>query len=1180
MTLRRSLLLLVLAVLLPTAGLFAWIVVAAYQRQLDAERQHLRETARALGQVVDREFDKRAAIARTLAITSGLVEGDHRRFYDEALAATQGTGNWVVLTDDRNELVDTSVPFGTPLPHPTWRMPPPRPDGGPQVYDLHIGPITRRPVLQVAAPVPRVVPAHFSVGVAFTPEALQAILTEQRLPAGWLAVILDRSHRIVARTPDPEQWVGKPVSAELVRWLETAGPEGAVDTVSLDGVPVRAYYSLSPVYRWAVVIGVPQQALKSAARRSAWAAGVSAALLAAFALALAAWSAQRIRRPIETLERAAHDLAQDRVPVIEPTGLDEADAVAAALYRAGVQAAQINDELEHRVAAAVEAARSAQARSEELQRVLAEELLHLITDNLPVLISYADREGRYRLNNRAYETWFGRPRSQITGRLVREVVGERAWERLASYFEAALAGRTVQFEITLPYPGVGLRHVETVYVPHRGPGDSVKGVAILVQDQTARYRAHEKLRRTEEAQRLLVALHDASRGVRQPGRLQAEITRRVAQHFGVSRCSYAELEADGEWAVVQSDYTEGLPSLAGRHRLADYGPAVVEALRTGRTLAIADAHDDPRSAGDGQRAAYDRLQVRAVLCVPLLKEDRPVAAFALLHHLPRPWRDDEVSLFEQVAERTWFVVENARTETQLRESRNVLSLAMRGGRMGAWSRDLVSERVWWSRELEEIFGLAPGAFAGTTAGFRELIHPDDRMALDAAVAEALAAGADYSVEFRFRHASGEWRWMDGRGRAVYDAERRPTMLYGIGIDITARRRNEEELRRLNDELAQAHRRKDEFLATLAHELRNPLAPITTALEILRRRDAGDATVRATRDVIDRQVRQMTRLVDDLLDVARITRGRIELKRRRVALAEVAHDAVEAARPFVDAGGHTLQVRLPDEPLWLDADPARLTQVLLNLLNNAAKYTPHGGQIVLTARRDADMAELSVRDNGIGLAPEHRATVFEMFSQVAPALERAQGGLGIGLALARGLVTLHGGSIEARSEGLGRGSEFIVRLPLAPSEHDDARGDATGVAPAMASLRVLVVDDNRDAAESLATLLRMMGHEVALAHDGDSALRLAEQFRPGLALLDIGMPGMNGYELARRLRTAPWGQKTVLAALTGWGQQDDKRRAFEAGFDHHLTKPVEAGTLEAVLAEAARAATTAESPPGT
>jgi PAS domain S-box-containing protein len=652
--------------------------------------------------------------------------------------------------------------------------------------------------------------------------------------------------------------------------------------------------------------------------------------------------------------------------------------------------------------------------------------------------------------------------------------------------------------------------------------------------------------------------------------LQWEIVSRVGRHFGVGRCTYGEVDTAEQLVQVARDYADGLPGMSGRHRLADFGPALLADMKAGRTVAIPDLWEDPRTGGPAQRDAFGALQARAMLCVPLVKEGRLVAALALLHSQPRPWEAADVALVEQVAERTWFAVEAARAEAQLLESRNVLSLAMRGGRMGAWSRDLVTERVWWSRELEEIFGLSPGSFGGTTDTFRAMVHPDDLPAMASAIGAALHRHEDYAVEFRFRHAGGQWRWMEGRGRAVYGSDGRATMLYGLGIDITARKGSEEELRRLNAELAEADRRKDEFLATLAHELRNPLAPITNALEVLRLKNPVDPDLRWTRDVIDRQVRQMTRLVDDLLDVARITRGRIELRTERVDAAAIVQGAVEAARPFIDACGHTLEVQLPPDPLWLEADPTRLTQVLLNLLNNAAKYTPRGGQIRISAEREHTAAVLRVHDSGIGLAPEHLGSVFDMFSQVAPALERSQGGLGIGLALARGLVELHGGHIEAHSAGSGQGSEFVVRMPLAaamPARESGEQARPGGPAPA---LRVLVVDDNRDAAESLAMILELTGHEVALAHDGPAALEAAERFTPDLVLLDIGMPGMNGYEVARRLRAGPQSQCMVLAALTGWGQREDKQRAIDAGFDHHLTKPVDNQRLDAVLTAASTA----------
>ena len=310
-----------------------------------------------------------------------------------------------------------------------------------------------------------------------------------------------------------------------------------------------------------------------------------------------------------------------------------------------------------------------------------------------------------------------------------------------------------------------------------------------------------------------------------------------------------------------------------------------------------------------------------------------------------------------------------------------------------------------------------------------------------------------------------------------------------------------------------------------------------------------------------------RLIDDLLDMARISQGKVRLRKERVELKAVIRSALEAVQPFTQAQGHELTTTLPTEAVYIDADATRLAQVLSNLLNNAAKYTEQGGHIWLSAERQQGEVVLSVRDTGIGLAAEHLPHLFEMFSQATPALERSQGGLGIGLALVRGLVELHGGRVEARSGGIGQGSEFIVYLPIgdgpAPIEAQPT-GDRNEEAGGRTQ-RILVVDDNRDAADSLATMLRMSGHETRTAYDGSEAVQAAQAFRPEIVLMDIGMPKMNGYEAARRIRQESWGERMVLIALTGWGQEEDKRRAVEAGFDHHLTKPIEAAALEKLLA---------------
>ena len=383
---------------------------------------------------------------------------------------------------------------------------------------------------------------------------------------------------------------------------------------------------------------------------------------------------------------------------------------------------------------------------------------------------------------------------------------------------------------------------------------------------------------------------------------------------------------------------------------------------------------------------------------------------------------------------------------------------------------------------------------------------------------------------------------------------------GAYMDITQRKRAEEALR-------EADRRKNEFLATLAHELRNPLAPIRTAIELLRRADNDAAVMEQGRSIIERQVGQMVRLIDDLLDISRITGGKLQLRKERVELAAVVRSAIETSRSLIESQAHELTVTLPAEPTHLDADPTRLAQVFSNLLNNAAKYTDRGGHIWLTAERQDGEAIVSVRDTGIGIAAEHLPRLFEMFSQVAPALERSQGGLGIGLSLVRGLIELHGGNVQARSGGPGKGSEFVVHLPVTKEPVPIPREPAEGGVPSRsrAKCRILIVDDNRDAADSLPLMLRLAGNDISTAYDGLEAVQAAATFRPDVVLLDIGMPKMNGYEVARHIRQEPWGKNMVLVAMTGWGQEEDKRRAIEAGFNHHLVKPVKAQALQKVLA---------------
>jgi PAS domain S-box-containing protein len=378
--------------------------------------------------------------------------------------------------------------------------------------------------------------------------------------------------------------------------------------------------------------------------------------------------------------------------------------------------------------------------------------------------------------------------------------------------------------------------------------------------------------------------------------------------------------------------------------------------------------------------------------------------------------------------------------------------------------------------------------------------------------------------------------------------------------------------RATEALREADRRKTEFLAILAHELRNPLAPIRNGLQVMRLAENDAATVSRTRDMMERQVNQMVDLVNDLLDVARITRGDFELKLARVQLDAVIASAVETSMPLIDANAHTLEIDVPKAPLLLDVDPTRIAQVISNVLNNAAKYTPPGGRIALEARREGAAVRISVTDTGVGIAPESAARVFEMFSQIGTSMERAQGGLGIGLSLARRLTELHGGSIDLVSRPGTIGSTFDIRLPSVADDWDGA-GSAVPVrvgdkARARRALRILVVDDNVDAADMLAALLSLLGHSPQVANDGPRALEIAADLKPEVVFLDIGMPGMNGYQVAERLGQMPALEGVVLIALTGWGEANDRARSKAAGFDHHLLKPCDMQAVEALLVELA------------
>jgi signal transduction histidine kinase/CheY-like chemotaxis protein len=519
------------------------------------------------------------------------------------------------------------------------------------------------------------------------------------------------------------------------------------------------------------------------------------------------------------------------------------------------------------------------------------------------------------------------------------------------------------------------------------------------------------------------------------------------------------------------------------------------------------------------------------------------------------------------------IFDRERQARELSAQEERLRFVLSAGRLGSWELDLETQFYYCSDLCKANYGRpldAPFTYEECIAS----IDAADRARVQSALEESLANHTPYDLEYRVTWPNGESHWLMVRGRAVYDASGRPTRMAGVSLDVTERKRlhdalveSQAELASQAEQLRAADRLKDQFLATLAHELRNPLAPIRTGLSLVCDSKNPEVSHKAL-GVMQRQVGHMVRLIDDLLDVARIKQGKLELKLDRIPLASAIEAAIEASLPAVQRADHTLRTHLTEEALFVDADQTRLAQIISNLLNNASKYTPNGGEIELSVRREGDSVAISVRDNGLGVPSDCLDDVFQMFNQVDRSLHRAQGGLGIGLALVRTLVEMHGGRVEAESAGLNRGSTFTVRLPLAPSDPAELSPFSERAPAAVQHDRILVVDDNTDAADLLALMLDQAGYETTAVVDGPTAIEAAQRLMPQIVILDIGLPGMSGYEVAERLREDPRLSGTSLIALTGWGTPEDKRKAIAAGFDVHLTKPVAAEDLHAALGRAA------------
>jgi PAS domain S-box-containing protein len=880
------------------------------------------------------------------------------------------------------------------------------------------------------------------------------------------------------------------------------------------------------------------------------------------------------------------------------------------------------------------------------------------------------------------------------GKPVREVLPDLAGQQVYETLDWVRAQGREFVGYDLPVrvhraQGEDQRYINLIYQPIFENG-VVEGIFVEGTDVTEQHRALAtvegqvvQLRRAEYLLAFQLELADCLRPLTSAEDVIAAASRLLGRRLGLARVVFAEIGPAMRLTVRRDWCRDGVDSLAGLDTMFDeFGPGMVEALRLGRDVLVRDVRTDPRTAA--HRAAYEAIDMRAHLTIPLVKSGRLRAILSLQETTPREWGGDELRLARDMAERTWSAVETAsaqaelraerdesqyifdtmvegfglvdrdwrivrmnstglqlvertrdevighdhwevfadaagtevermcrrameegvagivdyqyplpdggarwievrafpsldgglaiffrditqrrNAEDQLRETAGRLRFTLDSARIGDWDFDLATGVSRHSALHDRCFGYAEPVEEWDLDIFLDHVHPDDRIRIEADFRRAVAEASAWRSETRVVWPDGSVHWIAIFG-TVYVLHGQASHVAGIVFDISERKQVEEQMR------IEAHR-KDEFLAMLAHELRNPLAPISAAADLLAMGELEPARIVRTSAIITRQVGHMTSLVDDLLDVSRVTRGLVALEREPVDIKATIADAVEQVRPLVESRRHRLELLLAPEQAVVAGDRKRLVQVLSNLLGNAAKYTPEGGRIALHMEvepdGDGEQVVLCVIDDGIGMSAEVRRGAFELFTQAERTPDRTQGGLGIGLALVKSLVELHGGTVTAHSDGPGRGSKFVVRLPLAamPVPHEAPRQAAPVRLPAAGQGRtVLVVDDNEDAAELLAEVLEHVGMAVRVEQSPRAALDFARAAVPPVCILDIGLPDMDGNELARRLRALPGMEHVLLIALTGYGRPQDRAAALAAGFDHHLVKPVDMQKLVRLL----------------
>lgn len=753
--------------------------------------------------------------------------------------------------------------------------------------------------------------------------------------------------------------------------------------------------------------------------------------------------------------------------------------------------------------------------------------------------------------NDAYAAQLGKKHPASFGQSFSSLWAE-IWPQMESVIDGAMGGKSYYFEdapYTVEPAGVPTqRWYTSSFSPVTDSDGNVAGIYITASETTCRMQS-------ERRYAFQSGLAERLRHLTTSDEIVFATSELLGKYLGVERVAYAVADGAAETIRIERDWTCGnLQSMTGVIlRLDDFGPLMIDAIRAGQVVVTPDVASDERSAAYAD--AYTTRGIRSFVAVPLMKAGRLLAILNIHDSRAHYWTEHEIDLAHDMVDWTWAAVQNALAQNALRTERDrsqtVFDTMMEGF--------VLIDRHWTVLYMNDEGLRLSGRSASQTIGhhhwevWSELVDSDP----ERLYRRVMITRQPETMEFQFTYPDGHTAWLELRAYPVMD-----TGMAVLIRDVTRRREAEEKLH-------DADRRKDEFLAMLAHELRNPLAPIGAAAELLQLVKLDEGRVKQTSKVIARQVSHMTGLIDDLLDVSRVTRGLIELDKVALDMQQVVHEAVEQVSPLIRARSHELTIRQSPHAAIVCADKKRLVQVVSNILNNAAKYTPEGGHLTLCTEVQDSQVLIQVIDDGIGMTPETTKHAFELFAQAERTSDRSSGGLGLGLALVKSMVELHEGIVRCESKGLGQGSTFSIWLPLLLEKGDRSSESLTETGSPLehaTTLRILVVDDNVDAAEMLKLFLEAMGHDVLVEHGAYKALERALLDQPHVCLLDIGLPEIDGNELARRLRAQPENHAVTLVAISGYGQESDRLNALSAGFDYHLVKPVDITKLVAILSE--------------